>query len=75
MSKSLLQAKKIQKNYPSGSGEGDPLQVLRGLDITVQAGEILAILGASGSGKSTLLHILGMLDTPSSGSIEQRFTD
>ena len=44
-------------------------QVLKGLNLTIDQGAQLAILGQSGSGKSTLLHILGMLDTPSSGGI------
>lgn len=48
---------------------GRPLEVLRGIDLTIQAGQILAIVGPSGAGKSTLLHCLGTLDLPTSGRI------
>ncbi|MEI8054351.1 MAG: ABC transporter ATP-binding protein [Bacteroidota bacterium] len=58
----MLTAKGIQKKY------GD-LQVLKGVDIDIQKGEIVSIIGASGAGKSTLLHILGTLDSADSGVI------
>ena len=62
----LLIVKDVRKEY----FEADrPLVVLDDLDLTVRAGEVLAITGPSGVGKSTLLHILGLLDTPTSGSV------
>ena len=50
-------------------GPTEPVRVLRKVDLTIERGESLAVLGASGSGKTTLLHILGTLDTVSSGEI------
>lgn len=63
----MITLRQIEKNYSFGPGR--ELQVLRGLDLDIQAGEILAIRGVSGSGKSTLLHLLGALDRPSRGEI------
>src|SRR5438094_997529 len=63
----VLTASGIEKAYDSPGGR---LEVLRGVDLSVTAGTILAILGASGAGKSTLLNILGTLDRPDQGSIE-----
>jgi lipoprotein-releasing system ATP-binding protein len=60
----------LTKTYPSAAG---PLEILRGIDLTVYRGEMIAIVGQSGSGKSTLLHILGTIDRPSSGTV--RFGD
>jgi len=51
------------------AGPGEDLKVLDGINLTIEAGESIAIVGASGSGKTTLLHLLGTLDTPSTGQI------
>src|SRR5262245_7987851 len=61
-----LIVEKLAKDYPTRSG---PLSVLRGIDLTLNPGEALAITGPSGSGKSTLLHIIGTLDRPTSGAV------
>ncbi len=63
----ILSAKGLTKSYKVG---GTRLEVLRGVDIEVHEGEILAILGTSGCGKSTLLHVLGWLDSPDKGHIQ-----
>jgi lipoprotein-releasing system ATP-binding protein len=62
----IITASGIHKSYKMGQSSID---VLKGLDLCVQRGSFLAIVGASGSGKSTLLHILGALDTLDSGSV------
>lgn len=62
----ILEAKNINKIYDEGKIS---TQVLTGLDLTVNEGERIAIVGTSGSGKSTLLHLLGGLDTPTSGEV------
>jgi putative ABC transport system ATP-binding protein len=61
----MIEVKNITKTY--GSGE-NAFQALKGVDFTVKDGEFVAIMGPSGSGKSTLMHILGALDTPTSGT-------
>ena len=62
----FLDARGIVKSYPVG---GERLTVLRGFDLQVEAGEMVAIVGASGVGKSTLLHILGGLDRADQGTV------
>ncbi|MFW5762578.1 MAG: ABC transporter ATP-binding protein, partial [Cyclobacteriaceae bacterium] len=58
----ILQAERIYKSYGN-------LQVLKGINMRINKGEIISIVGASGAGKSTLLHILGTLDRPDSGLV------
>lgn len=63
---SLIKVEKLKKNYRDAAGK---LEVLKGIDLNIQKGEMIAITGESGSGKSTLLHMMGMLDDFDSGSI------
>ena len=62
---SLIELKNITKSYPVGDSE---LKILKGIDLQIEQGEFVAIMGPSGSGKSTCMNILGCLDKPTSGT-------
>ena len=68
----LISVRGITKSYPMGQSR---LEVLRGVDLDVDAGEELCIVGSSGAGKSTLLHILGTLDRPTLGKVTFKGVD
>ena len=61
----MIELRDIKKTYHTGPVE---ILVLKGIDLTIQAGEFCAVIGPSGSGKSTLMHLLGLLDHPSDGT-------
>lgn len=62
----LLEVRDLYKSYGTGAAK---VEVLRGISLNVAAGETIALVGASGAGKSTLLHVLGTIDTPTSGTV------
>ena len=64
----MLKAAGLKKSY-------NTLPVLKGVNIEIEKGEVVAIVGASGAGKSTLLHILGSLDRPDEGEVKINGTD
>ncbi len=66
MSEIPLELRAVQRVYRSGAG---PLAVLRGADLALRAGEIVALAAPSGAGKSTLLHLAGLLERPDAGSV------
>jgi putative ABC transport system ATP-binding protein len=63
----LIEIKNVKKQYTSGD---DVVEALRGVDISIEAGEFITIMGQSGSGKSTLLSVLGGMNHPTSGDVE-----
>jgi lipoprotein-releasing system ATP-binding protein len=62
----MIEARGLEKSFHTPAGE---LRILKGIDLSIGEGEMVAVVGASGVGKSTLLHILGTLDRPTSGSV------
>jgi lipoprotein-releasing system ATP-binding protein len=63
----FLESRGVSKSYPMAGGRR--LEILRGIDLKIEKGEAVSIVGASGAGKSTLLHILGTLDRPTLGKV------
>jgi lipoprotein-releasing system ATP-binding protein len=66
MSGARVEIRNLRKSYDHG---GQKLEVLRGIDLMIGAGEMVAVVGSSGAGKSTLLHLLGTLDQPTAGAV------
>ncbi|WP_415975319.1 ABC transporter ATP-binding protein [Rhodococcus sp. 077-4] len=67
MAKLLLELSGVVKEYPTGE---QPVRALDGIDLTIEGGQFVSLVAPSGAGKSTLLHMLGALDSPTSGSIK-----
>ncbi|KIX19917.1 macrolide ABC transporter ATP-binding protein [Flavobacterium sp. 316] len=65
MAQPIIEIKDIKRDFPLGE---EIIHVLKGIDLTINKGEYVALMGPSGSGKSTLMNLLGCLDTPTSGS-------
>ncbi|MEP4035744.1 ABC transporter ATP-binding protein [Pseudophaeobacter sp.] len=68
MSEAVLDLKAVTKSYNTGTA--NQIDVLRGIDLTLSPGEMVALVAPSGAGKSTLLHIAGLLDAPDGGSVK-----
>ena len=66
----MNQVLKLDKVTKSFEQAGEKLDVLKGCDLAIEAGEMVALVGPSGSGKSTLMHIAGLLEGPSDGQIQ-----
>lgn len=67
MSNTIIEVKNLKKRYMLG--KGNHVDALRDASLTIEAGEMVAIMGPSGSGKSTMMHIIGCLDTPDGGEV------
>ena len=72
MSEPVLELRNLQRSFTQG---GTTLHVLRGIELTVNQGEVVALVGPSGAGKSTLLHIAGLLEQPDSGQVRLKGED
>jgi putative ABC transport system ATP-binding protein len=68
----VIEARNLAKTYRVG---GSTVEALRGVSLTIDAGAFTAVVGPSGSGKTTLLHLIGLLDTPTAGTVRYHGTD